>query len=354
MVKILSIIVPTFNMEKYLNKCLGSLVGAKKLEQLEVIVVNDGSIDSSSAIAHEYECRFPGVFIVIDKSNGNYGSCINAALKVVSGKYVKILDSDDSFYPESFSNLLDILSVTDVDLVLNDYVKEYTSGKRIEYQYDIPAKKVLRFDDIYDTKAMYDILLPAITYRTEILRTINYKQTEGISYTDTEWCFSPMTQVKTVYYFNQIIYRYLMGREGQTMDPQVFKKSISDRLKCFSAMLRSICEMELSMSIKEFTSKQLIKHAQYIYNYYLIDNVEAERSSIEKFDEEFKALNRYAYDKCASIPYRLHMSYCHIKDWRERKIKKIPLKVRFVQKVLDICGTIRIKLFVRNNPNEER
>ena len=72
MQKILTIIIPTYNMEKYLHKCLNSLiVSDKSLEKLEVLIVNDGSKDSSSQIAHEYESKFPKTFRVIDKENGN-------------------------------------------------------------------------------------------------------------------------------------------------------------------------------------------------------------------------------------------------------------------------------------------
>lgn len=84
-------------MEKYLNKCLDSLLIKTGLEYLEVIVVNDGSSDSSLSIAQAYQQKYPDVFVIIDKTNGNYGSCINAGLPVAKGKYIKILDADDSF-----------------------------------------------------------------------------------------------------------------------------------------------------------------------------------------------------------------------------------------------------------------
>ena len=95
-VKILSIIVPSYNMEAYLPKCLRGLVIDDKelLGKLDVIVVNDGSKDRTSEIAHSFETKYPGVFRVIDKTNGHYGSCINAALPVAEGEYVKILDAD--------------------------------------------------------------------------------------------------------------------------------------------------------------------------------------------------------------------------------------------------------------------
>ena len=88
--KILTIIIPTYNMEKYLRRCLDSLIiDEEGMKQLEVLVINDGSKDSSSQIAHEYQDKYPDTFRVIDKENGNYGSCINRGLKEATGKYVK-------------------------------------------------------------------------------------------------------------------------------------------------------------------------------------------------------------------------------------------------------------------------
>ena len=94
--KLLSIIIPTYNMAELLPRCLDSLVTAQGADAtLEAVVVNDGSKDNSLAVAQDYQKRYPNIITVIDKPNGNYGSTINAALPVAKGKYVKVLDSDD-------------------------------------------------------------------------------------------------------------------------------------------------------------------------------------------------------------------------------------------------------------------
>ncbi|MCF0187262.1 MAG: glycosyltransferase, partial [Bacteroidaceae bacterium] len=170
--KILSIIVPTYNMEALLEKDLQSLVVADGLDSLEVLVINDGSKDKSSEIAHKFSAAYPNTFVVVDKPNGNYGSCINAGLKIAKGKYIKVMDADDSFDTKNFELFLKHLSQIDVDLVFNDYVKTYTSGKEISYTFDLPPMQVLKIEDVYNTQALYDILLPAITYRTEMLREL--------------------------------------------------------------------------------------------------------------------------------------------------------------------------------------
>lgn len=353
MQKILSVIIPTYNMENYLQKDLDSLLISKNLEYVEIIVVNDGSRDKSSKIAHEYEDKYPGIFIVIDKPNGNYGSCINIGLKVASGKYVKILDADDSFITENFEILVTTLFSIDVDLVFSDYIKTFTSGRIIDYKLDLPIGQICKIEDVYQTQAFANIQMPALTYRTELLKQMNYHQTEGISYTDTEWVFSPVTRVKTIYYINICIYRYLMGREGQTMDPNVMKKAMPQKLKCFSALLQSIKDVELSECMKQFTSGQLIKHAFYIYRFYLIQNPKIDKKEFIVFDTEFKILNPIAYKQCENFQYRLHIPFFYVKEWRKNR-KPVPVYIRLFGNLLDMLGTMHIKLFMRTNPNIPR
>ena len=108
--KTLTIIVPSCNMEKYLAKCCESMVVAPELmEHLEVIVVNDGSTDGTSEVAHSFERQYPGTFRVIDKPNGHYGSCVNSGLAEAKGEFVKLLDADDTYDKAEFERLLKFL-----------------------------------------------------------------------------------------------------------------------------------------------------------------------------------------------------------------------------------------------------
>ena len=340
-------------MESYLRNGLNSLLISNGIERIEVIIVNDGSKDNSLAIANEYVEKIPNVFKVIDKENGNYGSCINAALKVATGKYIKVMDADDSFITENFNVLIDELSALDVDIIFTDYIKTYTNGKIINYTFDLPIRKITEIKEVYKADAFYNILLPALTYRTNILKDMKYKQTEGVSYSDLEWCFSPVTKSKTVYYSNICVYKYLMGREGQTMDPIVYSKSIPQRITCFSSMLRSIAGESLPDYMIHFTTQQLVKHAYYIYEYFLINNPQEKRDMLYKFDSEFKQYNNIAYESCNKFTYRLHIPYHFVTEWRCKGIKRIPLLIRLYGKVLDVIGKIHVKM-MKNNPNDEK
>ena len=227
--KLLTVIVPSFNMEEYLPKCLESLLvpDEELLQSLDVIVVNDGSKDKTSEIAHGFEARFPDIFRVVDKRNGNYGSCINAALPLASGFYVKVLDADDSVATGGFTKLLSALETEissdsgSADLVVTDYESVNSKGtaiERIRYRFPIGAGRTLNEAEEYSPR----FTIHSIVYKTDLLRKPGYRQSEGLSYTDTEWITEPMAAVNLVTYLPFVVTRYLVGRSGQTMEDATF------------------------------------------------------------------------------------------------------------------------------------
>lgn len=231
--KLLTIIVPTYNMEDYLDKCLTSLIVGEAdnelMQSLEVLVVNDGSTDRSSEIAHGYEARYPDTFKVIDKENGNYGSCINAALPVATGKYVKVLDADDWFETEAFRDFLLWLKDKEADAVITNCNIVKHGNTQLFHDYAVEPYQILSFKDNYTQ--LYNLLMHEVTYKLSIFKGLGYHQTEGIYYTDKEWTYLPLSTIKTFIYYPKVIYCYLLGRSGQTMDPIVSRKNLCMRIK---------------------------------------------------------------------------------------------------------------------------
>lgn len=241
--KLLSLIIPTYNMEALLPRCLDSLLVPGALERLEAIVVNDGSKDGSLAIANNYKERFPDTVTVIDKPNGNYGSTINAALPVAKGKYIKVLDSDDWFDSAALVKYLDALETVDADFIVTHFTVIHPGGKKELAKYNLYGKEPYEYGKVYDLSYVLGggyirfFMMHAITYRTAMLRENGYVQTEGISYTDTEWDTYPMFYAKDVVFFDIDLYQYNMDREGQTMDPKVLNKSIAQQEKITEKIL---------------------------------------------------------------------------------------------------------------------
>lgn len=318
--KILTLIIPTYNMEKYLDKCLTSLIINKKelLMQLEVLVVIDGAKDRSSEIAHSYEKKFSNTFRVIDKENGNYGSCINRGLKEATGKYIKILDADDYFDTVNFTNFIDFLNENDADLIISDFQivneKDEVTNK---ISFALNPLHILHFSDIYNHTCVKNLQMHATTYKKEIFTSLNYKQTEGISYTDQEWMFLPMSNIQTVIYYNNYLYNYLIGREGQTMNPQIISKQISHTIVGVNNMLDVYNKIHnMSFEIQKYLDYRLCLRISYVYNHFLLEESNINSNILKEFDEYIKVCSSYFYQKVSEDNKIFKLQY--IKYWRNK------------------------------------
>ena len=208
-------------MEALLGRCLDSFVIEKEyMETLEVIVVNDGSKDKSSKIAHEYAEKFPSTFIVIDKINGNYGSCINAALKVANGKYFRICDADDNYDKCNLKEYIDFLKESKTDLVFSPYKVLTMDSDIIKYTTcpeTIIGNTYSINDFCFNDRGCSEMLrMHCMATKTSILINHQYQQTEGISYTDTQFVFYSILYADNLSFFGNVIYSYYLGRDGQT------------------------------------------------------------------------------------------------------------------------------------------
>ena len=316
--KLLSIIIPTYNMEALLPQCLDSLLVKEGKEKLDVLVVNDGSKDRSSKIAHQYADKYPETFRVIDKENGNYGSCINAALPLIRGKYVKILDADDSYETKNLEDYLLLLYKLDVDLVLTDFINANANGRTLKRQkYELPAKETIEFSSIdYHTY----MAMHSVTYNVKVFENLNYHQTEGISYTDMEWVYFPMTNVKSVYYYDTIIYRYLIGRDGQTADYENRIKRISHIEKGLFNQLEFLKNIETSNMAYPYLNFRLQERIKAIYMMSLTNKTNYD---LKAFDSKLAVYPSY-YDYADTVCINTNNSGKQIpivKIWRKYKSK---------------------------------
>jgi len=334
MEKILSIIIPTYNMEKYLRKCLDSLiVSDENMENLEVLVINDGSKDSSSQIGHEYESKYPQTFRVIDKENGNYGSCINRGLKEATGKYIKVLDADDYFDSDVFEKYISFLSSTDVDMILTDYNEVNEEGE-ITKKHLMPYndKEQLYINDYCTNKFFSELQMHAVTYKRSLLIDNNYTQTTGVSYTDQEWMYLPITYMKTFCHFICFLYQYLVGRDGQTIDPKVTSKQVDVRFRLIYKRIKiysDLVEKGETDKIKiQFLQNRLLNSSYFMYKSTLIqDNIPMEM--IRNFDEGLKKIDNNFYDEMSISELCKWKGYEFIGYWR--KHKRLPFSVKLMK-----------------------
>lgn len=322
MEKQISIIIPTYNMEAYIGKCLDSLL-IPEFDQVEVLVVNDGSKDRSSEIAHSYANRYPNSIRVIDKPNGNYGSCINAALPLCTGRYVKVLDADDTFGTAAFSEFVKILPKLSDEALVTPFktVNEYGNIKtitRFDGVENIQMNHAYSFDEVFNKKLLKTMYMHAVAYNRDIFSRIGYHQTEGISFTDTQWATIPFVEAKTIKFIDiNPIYIYLLGREGQTMDPSCFNRQVNHYIIIFTNRIKHLRSLQEDSSQQLFLYNLILRSIYFVYNHAIRLGSKESINSLAKFDKQIECDYPKLYSDIGMVRYHSISKFCLITRWRK-------------------------------------
>lgn len=275
---ILSIIIPVYNMELYLEKCLSSCLIKKNSSKLELVIINDGSNDSSHGIIENFINNNPDLNIkYINKENEGYGPTIEKGIKVSSGNYVKILDSDDWYINNELDNHIDFLIKQDADVVLSNFLYifsdreqewnqwKYFNDKNLINKIERGEKISINDQSIIDDISLWT--MHCITVKRKIiLRSLeNYNFHKKVSYTDVIYVILCLLNSKEFVLDNRIIYNYFLAREGQTMQ-DINDKSFRNIFNSYLALFEGI----LYLKNNNNTSS----------NYYLFDKFMTSQISI--------------------------------------------------------------------------
>ena len=270
--KVLSIVVPVYNTEKYIRRCLDSVLLDEVVEDIEVILVNDGSKDNSLKIMREYEKKYPNTVVVVDKENGGHGSAVNAGLVKATGKYFRVLDSDDWFNSSEFGMFVNGLKNDDVDLVVTNYRKEMAySGESIYLEYkDLENDVIYDFDkfDLAKLNGEYFVMATS-TYKTECLRKAKVKLFEKTFYVDMQYNIMPVSELKTFKFWNMDIYRYFIGRPDQSMNLSNFVKNRANHEKVLKFLLEYYADRKEMFSENKREYISLILYYMITTHYYI-------------------------------------------------------------------------------------
>lgn len=241
--KILSVAIPCYNSQEYMCHAVESvLVGG---EDVEVLIVDDGSTDDTAKIADRLERKYPGIVKAIHQENGGHGEAVNAGLRHASGLYFKVLDSDDWLDRESLVKVLEtfrkfIREGKLIDMMLFNYVYEKPSvhkHKAIRYEGVFPQERIFGWSDIRKFKISQNILMHSVIYRTQMLLDCGLELPKHTFYVDNIFVYVPLPSVKTMYYMNVDLYRYFIGREDQSVNEQVMMGRIDQQLKVNKIMV---------------------------------------------------------------------------------------------------------------------
>lgn len=207
-----------------MKKCVDSLLPGG--ERVEIIIIDDGSADRTAAIADAYAEEYPNIVRVIHQENGGHGQGINMGLWHATGKYFKVVDSDD-WVSEDFLSFLDRLEQLDVDLVITNYYYQHTDGKRdrsIHYKNALPVDKIFTWEDTKRFSIHQLLTIHSCTFRTEAMRKWTHPLPKHVFYEDNLMVYQTLPFVEYMYYMDMDLYRYWIGRPDQSVQKNVMMK----------------------------------------------------------------------------------------------------------------------------------
>lgn len=241
--KTLTVAVPCYNSQDYMRRAIEPLLICEN--DIEILIIDDGSKDGTGEIGDRLEEEYPATIRCIHQENGGHGEAVNTGLKNASGKYFKVLDSDDWFDEAALVKVIKTLKSLDqdVDMMICNYVYDKpskNSQKPIRYSNAFPENKIFRW---YDVKYFYpsqNLLMHSIIYRTEVLRKSGLVLPKHTFYVDNLFVYEPIPFVETMYYLNVDLYHYFIGREDQSVNEEVMIKRIDQQIAVNKRMITAI------------------------------------------------------------------------------------------------------------------
>ena len=324
--KWLTIVVPTYNISEYIEKCINSFleVNEKYYKDFEVIVVNDGSVDNSVQVVENLIIDSDLDLRIISKENGGHGSTINVGITEAKGKYFKVIDGDDWIDISSFETLLEKLKTIDVDMVISNYTEQHVynnSKKTIDFVERIVPDVIL--EGLSDRR----IPMHALTYKTSILKNNSIRLSEKTFYVDTEYTLLPIKYVKNYIYYDLDIYQYFLGRPDQSMHINIMKQKSDHHYRVTKRILELYKEIHTDKIQENIVREALI----YLINkqcQLAIMNDKLEEM-YELFDYADKCGFRWKYDKekkvtsLISLNYRMKRIFdCFVSSLAKKKQKE--------------------------------
>lgn len=303
--KLLSVVVPCYNSENYMRKCIESLLPGG--EDVEIIVVDDGSTkDRTAEIADEYAAKYPTIVKAVHKENGGHGSAVNTGIDNAAGLYFKVVDSDDWVKKEAYQQVLETLRElaggSDVlDMLVCNYVYEKDGVKKkkvIQYRHSLPVGRLFTWEDCRHFLKGHYILMHSVIFRTKLLKECGIRLPEHTFYVDNLYVFEPLPYVKNMYYLDVNFYRYYIGREDQSVNEEVMISRIDQQIRVNKLMMDYMAEKKPELLKK----KRLY---QYMRNYLeIITTVSSAlliRSGTDENFEKKKELWQYIKEKDKAI-----------------------------------------------------
>ena len=337
--KILSFVIPSYNCEKFLDKCLTSFINEEVMDKLEVIVVNDGSTDSTQSIGEKYSAEYPQVFRVISQENKGHGGALNTGLAAAQGKYVKVVDADDWVETQNLPLFVEKLQQCSSDVVLTHHYTINISTGEVRKWKSYPEKFFVEYDF---SKIMNDwkgfdrsLTFHGVTYNTEFYKKNGIQLSEHVFYEDHEFATIPCCYAKTITPFDMFIYDYRIGDVAQSVSDENQLKRISHTAAVLNRFIEEYPELGLNENASGrdyYCMKAQGLLLSYITTVLLVEKDKKKgRAMGDEMMEKFRKTMPKTYEMAVK-QYKMFrmMNILHLnkKTWEKIKDSKIYNKIR--------------------------
>ena len=317
--KKVSIIVPVYNMENYLKKCMDSLVN-QTLKDIEIIVVNDGSTDNSLNILKEYEKEYPKLIKIIDQENGGISVARNNGIEIATGKYIGFVDSDDFVKIDMFEKLYKKIEETKSDIVVCDYEEYYMNSENYKY---IEVIKNIKCDNLYNDPSIINNIDYAPwnkLYKRELFKNIRFPK--KVKYEDLSTILKTFLLANKISTIKESLYLYRINDNGET-------KTVNKKVKDILIILNDIVEYsksinafdKIKLELKDMTVDKLF--------YYII-------SSYQLNDKDF--VNEFRNEAIDFLNKNFN-------NWKITLLKNKKLNLKLISKII-LMNNFLFKLYL--------
>lgn len=228
--KLITFAVPSYNSQAYMRKCIDSLLAGG--EDVEILIVNDGSKDDTGAIADEYEAKYPTICKAVHQPNGGHGEGVNQGIRLGSGLYYKVVDSDDWVDETAYREVLatikkhmaeDSLPDLYVTNFVYDHVEDHTAFTRT-FKKNLPVGKFFGWKDVRTFRKGSVLMMHSLMYKMSVLRECKLELPKHTFYVDNIFSYTPLPYVRKMFYLDVDWYHYFIGRNDQSVNMAVFAR----------------------------------------------------------------------------------------------------------------------------------
>ena len=302
--KILTVSIAAYNVEKYLEQTLSSLNDSRFIDDIEVLIVDDGSTDHTKDIALKYQNIAPDTFKYVKKENGGHGSTINKGIELASGKYFRVIDGDDWVDTDAFAQYIHRLKNTDTDIVLTQHKTVHNKDKKI-----LKLVKNMKDGTPYLWTNNIDIqliTLHMLSIKTNLLKNNNVRITENCFYVDIEFVIWAIYLSESITYFEIPVYMYRIGNINQSINKKNMIKNVEMQEKVsykLTALFKAFVESNRLSGLKETVIfKRIAKSiGSTVRTYLLFDDMVEANDKIISFDRQIRNISSDVYDRLGEI-----------------------------------------------------